>query len=374
MNPEERLDLSADLLRRLIDAAPPEAPYLRGAAIGLEFARDQMRHAVASATAPATAPVAPPKWQGVIIGFDSQIPAPEEAAPAPTAAPAPPRPRSYSPKWQEDRRAVLRRMYPAGAHTADIAAAVNALPGPPTSAPDCAAMAGYLGLRRPGPKPLPPPAQLPAGDAPLPYWTPERDDVVRRLWPLLGRYNTVEIIAHVNALPGARINSPSAVGKTAARLGLPATRLDAAEQAEAATAAGRAAAPQAEKTTPAPAPAPAATAPAPPAPDASQQHVTPPFPTPAEIRLRRANHMLDIGRSGLVIIQETGITEAELRQLNEHRRMTADAAMDLRQQKARDMLADKKAPDVVARSLRLPLHVVIRLQGEVRRAAKDAAA
>jgi hypothetical protein len=124
------------------------------------------------------APHPAPAEEGQAQALD---PSPDEpAAPpepiAPTAAdPVPPRPtvpellsaeppavakRVAKPaKWTEERKQVLRDLYPKGASGEEIAAAVNALPGEPATPNQCLIQAGAnMGLRRsttaPAPDPL----------------------------------------------------------------------------------------------------------------------------------------------------------------------------------------------------------------------------
>jgi hypothetical protein len=63
-----------------------------------------------------------------------------------------------SAKWTAERKALLARLYPAGAQMAEIAKQLNLLPGAPIGDRQAQAYAaGCLGLRRPAPENQAPP-------------------------------------------------------------------------------------------------------------------------------------------------------------------------------------------------------------------------
>ena len=199
----------------------------------------------------------------------------------------------------------------------------------------------------------PPPAERAAdtGHDPRSHLTPTRAELLRKLWPDL-RLTLRAIHARISALPGPAPAQETALYAYADKLGLPRRRYEAY------------APPPAEPDT-----AEAEPAPEPPPPPAAAPAPLAPPPDPRAASLDRARELLRRGRAGAAVMQAAGITEQELRALNEEAAAKADAALARRMDNARDMLRQSEQIDTIVRATGLRQSEVIRLQAEMRRKA-----
>jgi len=205
----------AAALRAEGQAAAAALVTARAAGLGVALAEMAEMAAVA---ARAPAPAAPPR----------PAPAPRPDA-APSATPLPP-------VLGEDREALVRRLWADGtARIPDMLAAVNALPGPPLGSPR--RLRALIATLDP---PLPPrehwtrrmPEALVAPErnplmqsviaAAEARRTPERDALIRELWPQMAITGDA-IVERLNALPGAPVTWPWLFHR-AEDLGLPGRR------------------------------------------------------------------------------------------------------------------------------------------------------
>lgn len=137
-------------------------------------------------------------------------PAREPQAPAPDAATAGPRRGAV---WTEARDALMREGWPQGEAAEALLARLNALPGAPVlSATAVRKQAFKLGLARLPGKVI---TDAPRNSA---KWNDARDAVIARDVPDMVAW--AEIVARVDALPGAPVGSEMAVQQRAKRLGI----------------------------------------------------------------------------------------------------------------------------------------------------------
>lgn len=136
------------------------------------------------------------------IFHDPIQPAPAEkqataSKPPPATSVAPKRPQKHVDigRWTPARVAIVRERYAAEQDFPGLLAAVNALPGPPVGKDHLYSKGNIMGLRR-----------APVGSfvTAAERWTPERQRVIRDLYPVLT--DIQDVVDAVNALPGPKID------------------------------------------------------------------------------------------------------------------------------------------------------------------------
>lgn len=161
-------------------------------------------------------------------------PVPEPAQAAEDAPPTRPRVARRLGEWTFEREAVLRNRYPEEGASADVIAALNALPGRPIAGRNALHRRAFsLGLRlsaeahrrrvlegmrrvaASAPSEAPPEPTARRG-APKSTWTPEREALLRERFPIEGASDA--LLAAINALPGRAVSRRKAVTLRATEL------------------------------------------------------------------------------------------------------------------------------------------------------------
>lgn len=236
--------------------------------------------------------------------------------------------------WTPERLALLRAGFPTRPDVDLLLAEINALPGPKIERQGLNAKAHVLGMKRD-------PAvraeilrtsgregnakRVMIGGA-LKKRTPERVALIRAEWPrCLDREG---LLARVNALPGQPIRSVKALKSTARALGL---RMDDETAWLAMSAGGK----------------------------RGRAMALP--------RVRRARAPRVEAVAAEPVVEIVPQPEPRVEPTLAQQAAMADAAMERRLERARDMLRRKKDAAMIAANTRLPLREVFRLAGEMRR-------
>lgn len=244
--------------------------------------------------------------------------------------------------WTPQRLALLRAGFPTRPDVDRLLAEINAQPGPPVSRHAMSAKAHILGLKRD-------PAvraeilrvsgakanalRIEIGGAHIKR-TAARIALIRAEWPTCR--DRAALLERVNALPGDPIASVKALQRAARALGL---RMDEATALIAMSEGGRRARAQAVPRV---------------------RRAEPPVPRVRRVAQRRA-------AAASVTMPAHAVAAPEPVQTLADQAAIADAAMERRIERAREMLRRKRDAGMIAANTRLPLREVFRLAGEMRR-------